>query len=318
MQDILPMLLDFAVEQVGLAWKRYDPMYKKQFRYKPMRGLIVNKAGIEKFGRPGPRNPGEGLKYDTLKRDFDKAYIRLGYSLATLIPKEIWDADQAGVFMKVIPSQSGALAQSHMTLREYLASEYIANIVFAAEGNNTPTTSDGRPLLSTAHPRSKSNTGSTWSNRLSTATSLSVAGYQAAASLLRRQKDATGFHLINDGPMRLLASMDYHYISHEILKSINTPYTAERTDNWMTKDNVELLLNAYWTAQSASGLAAGFYDSWMLQGENHGMHFYYAQEQPELENDYLLSTRSHLYVATTESVVGSDHPYSVVGSPGNG
>lgn len=318
MLHILPVLLKHSVEQTQLAWKEYEGNYKSQFHYKKMNGLVMNKQGHVLFGRPGARNPGEQLQMDTLQLDFSKAYIRLGYSLATLVPIEVWKADEAGVLMKVIPTKAGALARSHYILREYLAAEYIENIVFATEGNNTPTTSDGRPLLSTAHPRSKADTATTWSNKLSTDASLSVASAQAASTMMLRQKDPRGYGIIRDQAMSLCASTDLKYVAKEILKTEWVPYSLERTKNFLNEDNLELKLNPYWTAQSAAGLAAGVYDSWFFQGSDHTMTFYYGEEEPEVENDYLLQVRSLLYVATTSSAVGADSPYHIAGSPGAG
>lgn len=276
----------------------------------------MNKQGYELFGRPGGRDPGNPLKYDTLKPDFSKAYIKLFFSLATIIAKEDWNHDPSGVFMKLIPAKSGALARSHYTMREYLAVEYIRDVVFAAEGNNTPTTSDGRPILSTAHPRSKTNSSVTWSNRLATASDLSVSAIQAAQALLRRQKAPDNFQVMLDGGVRLLASTDQFYVAREILKSAATPYTANRTQNFLQADNIELSLNPYWAAQSAAGLALGVFNSWLIQGENHSMTFYYGNEEPEIESQYNLPIRSMLYVSSSESSVGADNPYSLAGSPG--
>lgn len=315
MQQILPVLLKHSVDQTQLAWKEYEGQYKSQFKYKEMNELVKNKQGHVLFGRPGARNPGEPLQMDTLQLDFSKAYIRLGYSLATLIPIEIWEADPTGTFLKVIPSKSGALARSHFILREFLGAEYDRDITFAAEGNNTPSTNDGRPVISTAHPRSK-NDATTWSNKLSVGADLSVASAQALMTLMFRQKDPRGYGLIKDRAMALHGSTDQYFVARELLKTEFVPYTADRTKNFLMGENIELKLNPYWLAASAAGLAAGVYNSYFFAGSEHTRHFYYGEESPRMENAYLLPVRSTLYVATTNSVVGTDSPYHLAGSPG--
>lgn len=316
MQQILPLLLQHMVRQTQLSWKQYPANYKEQFHYQKMEGLVMNTQGFVLFGRPGARNPGEPLKYDTLQPDFSKAYILLGYSLATIIPKEIWRADPTGTFLKVIPTQSGALANSHRILREYLGAEYDRDITFAAEGNNTPTTNDGRPVISTAHPRNRGNTAETWSNKLSNGADLGVLSAQQLLTMMFRQKDPRGYGIIEDRAVALHGSTDLYFVAKEILKSEMVPYTSENTKNYLSEERLRLKLNPYWLAQSAAGAAAGVYNSFFFAGEQHTRRFYYGEEEPEIENQYLLPVRSTLFAATTTSAVGTDSPYHLAGTPG--
>lgn len=314
MQEVIPLLQKQMVHQTQLKWKGYDPFYKKMFHYEQMDGRIYDTQGWIGFDRPGARNPGEGFKMDDMRPNFNKRYVLLFYGNGTLIAIEDWKSDQTGVVLKVIPSKGGMMAESHYTNWEQLAAEYIKLIAFAAEGNNTPTTSDGRPLISTAHPINRYNSG-TWSNKAATAADLSMSSLQAGMTALRKQKAPNNNKIINSGGMRLLASTDMLYTAKQLTQGEWAMDSSDRNENWLRKDGLQLVLSPYFSVQSAAGAAANVVNGWMLQGENHTMRFFYGDE-PDVESQYKLEVRSTLYICSSSCAVGADSPYDLYGSPG--
>jgi len=305
MQEIWPLLQNSMVKHTGIRYKAYDPGWSKVFTRGTMDGRIKDVQLWETFPTPERRQPGMGFKAADLKPSFSKRYYRVYYGLSTLVAKEDWDSDQTGVLVKVIPTKAGELAQAHYTLMEQVCADWWRYIAFAAEGSNTPGMSDGRPLISNAHPASPNNTGTLMSNKLATPTDLSVLAYQQLATMLRKQRAPNNNQIINNGPSTLVIAPDLIYIGKQILQSQWEPNTADRNTNYIPNDGVKLTTWPYWNVQGSSGAASGTVNGYVLLADDSSLNVYVGDDI-DVESQYQLGVRSTLFVSTCSFAVGAD------------
>lgn len=297
-------------KQFGIEYDIWESALDQIFHMGTMSGRYSDEQEWEMYALPGSRLPGEGILQGSFKPSYGKRFTPVNYALGDIVAYEDWDDDQTGTLTKVLPSKGGALAVSHRTLREVVGAAYFKNLAFAAEANNVPTMSDGRPQFSTAHPISQANPGVTVSNRASSGSDLSFSSYDAGHVNIIQQKAANNTQFLQNKPRVLVINPTNHRVADQLFKNEWQPNTADRNRNTY-KGDVTVI---EWPYFQASG-STGSNNSWFIVAENHSQQFLVRQE-PKVSSDYATGTQSYIFVSTSRFVVGSRGWRGTFGNPG--
>lgn len=160
---------------------------------------------------------GEQITYDDPIQGGTKRYLHQTYALGWQITQEMKDDDRYDL-MKKIPVE---LMKSCRQTWEQLA----ANVLTL--GDSTITTADGVSLFNTAHPLLG---GGTYSNKLATASDLSVTALQDIIILFENMVNERGLKAMLS-PNKLWIPPELQFVASEVLQSQYKPYTGTNEVN---------------------------------------------------------------------------------------
>lgn len=316
-QNLSPLFSKGIQDHFGIAYALYPSQIPQIFNMRKMDGRYTDEQLWEMYQLPVRRSPGTPVAQSQFQPSFAKRYIPVTYALGDVIAQEDWDDDQYGVIARVLPSKGGALARSHATLREIVCANFFKNIAFAVAGNNTPGTSDGRPIFDLSHPVSLSNPSQVYANKPSVAVDFSTSAYQAAQVNLMTQYAANNVEIIRNNGRKLVHNPTERYVVSQVLKGDWQPYSADLTDNKLVQnDNIEPVCWPYWQISGANGAATNAYNAWMLLGEEHMLNFLTRQEV-EIHTDYAVNSLAYVFASMARFAVGATDWRGLFASIGN-
>lgn len=194
------------------------------------------------FGLAPVKSEGAGVTYDSEVQGFTTRYTHVAYALGYIVTKEELDDN---LYESVSKKRAGALAMSFRQTKENVAAN-IYNRAF----NSTYKGGDGVELCSTSHPNTS---GGTYSNKLAVDADLSEASLEDATIALMGFQNDRGL-LINVMPKSLHIARQEYYNAARILKTAQTPYSADNSLNILKANNVfpgGAVLNHYFTSPHA-------------------------------------------------------------------
>lgn len=305
-----PLYIKGLDKNIGITLATYDPGWKPIFHVEPTGMRYIDRQLWEGYQLPQFRVPGTVIASGQFLPSFNKHYVVQNYGLQDQFPDEDVDDDLYGVIKRVIPAKGGLFGQTFNDLMEI----YCANLLGVtgyASGSNVAGSPDGVALFSNAHPVSVSQSTITASNVPTIPVDLSIAGVQASETALRLQKAPNNItELKNEVDMVVYNSAE-HYIAMQVYKGRWEVNTADRNENFITRDNVKLHSWPYWNKSGVTGTNNG----WFVRGKTHHLNFFMRQAVKSKQQADI-NTNSTIIAATIRFVAGYDDWRGVWGSPG--
>lgn len=293
-----------------LELKEYDPVWRNLFHMDSTSDRYIWHQSWEGYQLPEFRVPGERIAQGAFKPSFNKQYIIRTFGLGDSIPQEDIDDDLYAVINKQLAKKGGALARAFTNLLEYDTAQFFGVQAFAS-GTSVAGSSDGVSLFSTAHPISASQPLVTWSNRPSVAADLSQSSLQAAATALRLQKAPDNLTFLNNEIKTLVYNPVLEYVVRQLLYGKWKADSADRNENFLTKDSIEACAWPYFQKSGATGTNNG----WFVQGREHYLYFF-MRSGYKTNTDYDINTNSQIITALQRFDEGASSPLGMYGSPG--
>lgn len=278
---------------------KYPTFYDKIFDVEEMDGRYYDYQLWETYGLAAEHKPMEAVPRGEFQPSFSARAVVTNYALGDMISQYDWDDDEYGVIAKLLPKKGGALAESHVLTKEYVVANFIKTVAFAAEGNNTLGTSDGRPIFSTSHPTSQSNS-TVIANRPATDSDLAYSTYQQARTGLSYQYAANGVAFINNSPKKLVINPANHYVAAQILKADMEYGTANNNKNFIAAESggVQIIENPYFRTSGSTGTN----NAWFLLGDDHYWKFLNRQDT-QTKTDYAINVLGWEFVTWSRFTV---------------
>lgn len=176
-------------------------------------------SAVSGFGYWQETGEGQPLDYEDPVQMYDKVYVHLKYTKGFKITRELWEDDQYNVMNK----KPAALGRAARRTVEYQAAQ-----VFNRAFNTSYLGGDGKPLVSTTHPRADG--GSSQSNASSTGIPLNENNLETAIMAMRKQTDDKGMK-IDVRPDTLIVPVELSKTAHLIVDSNMRSGTADNDVN---------------------------------------------------------------------------------------
>lgn len=296
-------------ENIGVTIKAYEAGWKALFHMEPTGMRYFDVQGWEGYPLPQQRVYGTLIASGQFQPSYNKHYVVQSYGLQDQFPYEDIEDDLYGVIKRMIPAKGGAFGRSFMDLLEI----YCANI-FAITGfqSGAPYGSpDGVALFSNAHPISASQNTVLWSNIPTTPVDMSIAGAQASETAMRLQKAPNNITYENNEVATVVFNPAEWYIARQVYLGRWEVNTADRNENFLTRDKVKLHSWPYFNKSGVTGLNNG----WFVLGQQHHMQFINRQPvRSKTQSD--INTNSQIIAATIRFTAGYSDPRGTWGSPG--
>jgi len=304
-QDIVPLLNKGINRHVYLAEQMLESPLPDIFHMGDMDGRYEDEFMWELYQNPQSRGPFEPVEPGQIHASYGKRWTPVTYALGDMIAEEDWNDDQYAVLTKLLPQKGGALARAHKVLREIVGANFFSVLAFAAAGNNTPTMSDGRPLFDASHPVSLSNSGVLFSNTTSTSVDLSNSSFQVAASNIRQQPAPNNTEIMSNQPRCLVVNPNQNYVAKQVLRGDWQMNSAERNQNWVTEDGIDLIQWAYFRKSGTVGATSSTpYNAWFVLGKDHQL-YWKSREDVTVKTDYATNVLAYLFVSYARFVCGA-------------
>lgn len=298
-QAMQPSLLSAGISKhTGLKLKEQEYQYRKFFNVASTDRRFIDTVGMIDMPLPQSRNIGGPVFMSGIVDDFNYRYIVANFGLGLAVAQEDMDDDMYGM-LRWAASAGGSIGRKFRLLYEKQAFGYLAALGFTA--GTTLATSDGVALMSTAHPTSRVNTGTTQSNRPSVEVNLSYSSLQAGIINLINVLEADGVTAHQDTPRALLVNPVNHWVARQVLRLEWEYGTANRNENLLKDVQIQLVESPYFQISGATGTN----NAWILEGQRHGLNWY--MRQPfRLDDDKSIGTNSHVFIGTCRFAVGCD------------
>ena len=169
--------------------------------------------------------------------------------------------------------------QSFKTRKEKLAAEmFITGFLTAFPYDGLTANADGQPLFSQQHPGAPGITN--LSNVLSTSIGLSETGIEQMVIQMRRTRNAAGQFMFLE-PYALITATDKSFDAQRIIKSTQTPSSANNAVNVVHSDNI---IKEYISTPYLSDAPQAWYMTTNLNKEGEGL-LYLEAEKYTVEDD---------------------------------
>lgn len=276
-------------------------------------GRYVDLQGWIGYGAPQSRRPGGTVQQDSIKPNFPKRIVMVGYSLGDVIAEEDVMDDQYGMLVRWASGRGGAMAVSYVTLQERVAADFFATLGFGTAP--VQGFADGQPLFSTAHPISAANSAITASNRPSTDIDLSMAALQAARANLDQQLAPNNYTVIANQIRKLVVNPNLLDIALQLAKGDWERGTGDLNMNVLKNYKIDVVAWPYFRKTGATS-ATGSWNAWFCEGETHYL-CWYDREQVSFQNDKDINTRSLVFTSHIRFGLGAEDWRGTYGSAGS-
>lgn len=193
---------------------------------------------------------GEAVTFSQINTLTPKRIYIVTYALGLRVTMEAKQDERYGILSRL----AGEIGRKHAIRREIER----ANIFNGAFSTWYATGYDGKALLATDHPISRSTwspstsdisaepsrTATTTSNELATAADLDYTSVIDMVTLMRRQVDESGDY-INMVPKGILVSPENEHVAYEILQSTQRPDTANRAVSSINRHGLEVKVSPH-------------------------------------------------------------------------
>jgi phage major head subunit gpT-like protein len=228
-------------------------------------------------------------------------FTHLTYGLAFRVTMEMQQDD----LYDVIRRMPASLADTVVRFKDTQCANIFNNAFTTPTSATLPwqTGMDGYSLCYASHPLTG---GGTYQNVLSTAADLSVTSLETALYTFRLTVGDRN-ELLDLEPKVLLIPPQLERTAFELLKSSGRPDTANRADNWLPSQGLQMVV---WNRLSSS-------TAWYLLTEK-AMHnlIYYNRLELETDTDRDFNTKDTVYSVVSRFSVGWADWRGVFGTPG--
>jgi hypothetical protein len=288
---------------VGLDEVLFQKYSEQKFIYKELfnEGTSTKKyekvSGFAGFGLLAKKNEGSDLSVDDPIQGYDTTYTHVAYGLYARVTKEMRDDDQ----YNIISRMPAALSMSVARTKEYYAAS-LFNSAFTVAGTFI-SGGDGEYLCSLSHPLTG---GGTYQNILSTAADLGISSLEEALYTFRLTTGDRSENLDLE-PKILLVAPQNERTAWELVNSAGRPDTANRADNWMKTQGLQIVS---WSKLTDS-------DAWFLLSDKsqHELNFWNRTDL-ETDSDRDFGSKDFMYSVYTRFSLGWSDWRGVFGTPG--
>lgn len=308
--NLYPLYTKGLDRQFLLHLMTYQPVWKRLFHMNTTNKRYIWAQGWQGYNLPSFRLPGNSIKQDIFQPSFGKQYIVANYALGDAIAEEDIDDDLYAVIKFVLAQKGGYMAIAFEDLLEYLTAGFFATQGFAT-GTTVAGMADGLSLFNTVHPIAASNLGATYSNRPAVDADLSVAVVQAMSTALWTQKAPNNLTYLRNDLKKIVVNPALHYVAHQVTKYKWEPYSANRTENPIKNQNIEIEEWPYFTKSGSTGTNNAYFG----MAEKHYCNFY-MRSAPRSKTDYDIGTNSQVMIMMSRHTQGADDARGVWGSTG--
>lgn len=294
-----PKLLWPGIREIwGQIYDAHPTEYTDLYEMRGSSRAYEQDVQVTGFGLAPVKSQGGPVTYDSEMQGFVTTYAHIAYSLGYIVTKEELEDNQ---YKEVSQRRAKANAFSCQQTVENVAA-FLYNNAFSS---TYFTTSDGLPLISTAHLNA---TGGTFSNQLSTAADLSEASIEDLTIQIMGATQDRGLR-ISVMPESLHISPSEWYNANRILKSVLQNNTANNAINVLKATNAfpkGIKLNHYFTDA----------DAWFIRTNiPNGMTFFW-RNKPQFDQDNDFDTKNAKAATYMRFSVGCTDPRGIYGSPG--
>lgn len=309
-QSLYPLFTKGINKHFLLRLMHWDPVWRRIFHMNTTGDRYIWAQGWQGYTLPVFRIPGEQVAQASFQPSFSKQYIIRNYGLGDSVAQEDIDDDLYAVINFVLAQKGGYMALAFTNLLEYQTAAFFMNQGFAS-GTTVAGMADGRSLFNTAHPIAASNLGKTVGNRPSTEADLSQASIQVAHTNLWQQKAPDDLTFLNNAPRLLVINPQLHYVAEQLTRGKWQQNSADRNENFVRNDNVQVVEWPYFTKSGATGTN----NAWFEVGQTHFLEFY-MRSAPKTRTDYDVNTNSQIFNTHCRFDLGADDWRGVYGSLG--
>lgn len=253
-------------------------------------------SGVTGFGLLEQTDENESVRYEDPNQMYDNVFVHQKYTKGFKVSEELWEDDQYNV-IKTKPAQLARAARR-------TAENSAANVF-----NNAFSTSylggDGKPLISTSHPRSDG--GSSQSNASSTGITLTEENYETLRIQARQQLDDKGMR-IQTMPNTVVVPVDLEKDAEIITGSTMRPGSADNDIN-IYKGKYKVVAWEYLTLNNTM---------WFLIDGRQSELLWFWRIRPEFKQDNAFDTGQALFKTRTRFSNGWGDWRGIVGSKGDG
>ena len=268
-RDVYPALSKMTFDE----YKQYPPLYSRVMNVKPTNRWYEEHQTEVGFGLFSETGDGEKYAQDEMQPGYYTKFQLAKYTNSFRVTEDLLE------FGKYVTLGDRAKSLGN---KGRASKEVLAHVTW----NNSFATNlaDGVPLFSTAHP-GYPGSGTTFSNRLSTLSSLSYTSFQSVMTSIKTQTDERGV-LIQLMPRKLVVAPANELVAREILKSSDRPDTANRAGNEMKaiSGNLEIVVDPY---LNSSTMWFVLCDTHYVYGYEHGG-LRMRNERDPFNGDYLV------------------------------
>lgn len=304
-----PLFIKGIDKNIHVTINAYEAGWKVIFHVEPTGMRYIDEQTWEGYPLPQSRLPGTVIASGQFNPSFNKHYVVLNVGLQDQFPNEDLRDDLYGVIKRVIPAKGGLFGRTFMDYLEIYCANLLGIIGFAS---GAPAGSpDGVALFSASHPISASQQSILWSNIPTVPVDLSIAGVQASETAMRLQKAPNNITIIQNEVDMCIYNPAEHYVAMQVYKGRWEVNTADRNENFITRDKVKLHSWPYWNKSGATGTNNG----WMVRGREHYLNFF-TRQGVESDTQSDINTNSQIIAATMRFAAGYTDPRGTWGSPG--
>ena len=294
-QELLKEGLD---EILFRKYSEIQPVYQQIFNIRTSKKKAEEIIGFSGFGAPAKKEEGASITYDDPYQGFKTTFTHITYGLGFRVTKEMLEDD----LYNIIQQMPSALADTIVRFKDTVCAN-VFNNGFSSTGTDFMSGGDGQYLFDTDHPLKG---GGTCANTFSTQADLSVSSLEEAINIMRLTKGDRG-EILDITPKILLVPPQLERTAWELVKSAGRPDTANRADNWLATQNLQIVV---WSRLTDS-------DAWFLLTDKayHNLIFYNRIDlETEMDRDF--DTKDYKYSALTRFSVGWADWRGVFGSSG--
>lgn len=278
------------------AFNEMPQVFPQLFKVMDSKKQDEKVSGVTGFGLMQQTGEGQPIDYEDPNQMYDTVFVHLKYTKGFKVTEEAVEDD----LYNVIKSKPAQLARSARRTAENSA----ANVF-----NNGFSTSylggDGKPLLSTTHPRSDG--GSSQSNASATGIPLTEENFETARIAARQQLDDKGMR-IQVMPNTLLVPVDLEKDAMIITGSSMRSGTADNDKN-IYNGNFKVIAWEYLTQNNSM---------WFLLDSRQAQLMWFWRVRPEFKQDTAFDTGMALFKTRARYSNGWGDWRGVWGSLGDG
>lgn len=277
------------------AFKETERVFTSIFHVNTSTKQDERDSAVSGFGLLVPKPAGQPIQYEDPVQMYDVLYTHVTYAKGFKIEKELYDDDQYNI-MNRKPDQLGRAARR--------TEETQAANVFNNAFSTTQLGGDGKPLISTVHPRSDG--GASQSNASAVGLPFSETNYETAKLAMRKQLDDKGMK-IDVKPSMVLVPIDLEKAANIVFKSQMRSNTADNDMNPYLNE-VKVIPWIYLTNATAY---------FLLDGDQHEVNWFW-REKANFKQDEAFETDQALFKVRERFSAGFSDWRGVWGSKGDG